>query len=226
MISRSGGQLADGGAPPVVGGGARSAASASAGSPATCRASSRPRATLTSSWATDSASASGAHRVVEAEPGVPDRIPERGGELVDRRPPRRAAAPGRGRRRGRTARRPSPPTASSATPSRRPAADPTQPGVERRRPGQPGRLRRCPAGTPTTSSTRGRAAVAGVSGASRWSTRSVGGSSSQGVEAALAGTDPDDLLDAGHPDLAVTDLAGPGGGRRWRRRSCRRRSRR
>ena len=83
-----------------------------AASPATCRASSRPRETLTSSWATESASAQGAHRVVEAEPGVPDRVPERGGDPVDARRPRCAAAPGRGRCTGRSrggrARRPRP----------------------------------------------------------------------------------------------------------------------
>ena len=79
----------------------------------------------------------------------------RGGQLVRCRAPRRAAAPGRGRRTGRTRRRPSPPTATSATPVGRAGSSPAQPRVERGGPRRAGPAPRCRPGTPTTSLTRG-----------------------------------------------------------------------
>ncbi len=125
-------------------------ASASAGSPATIsRASSRPSATLTSSWATDERLGDGAYGVVEPRARRP-RSGTRPRRPTRRcRAPRRAAGPGRGRCTGRTAAGPARPTATSATPSRAGSSPRSQLSCAA--------ARRCradspiPPGTPTTS---------------------------------------------------------------------------
>ena len=71
--------------------------SLSARSPATCRASSRPRAALRSVARDRDRLLDRTHRVVETHAGVPDRIPERVGDSRDVHTARGAAAAGRGR---------------------------------------------------------------------------------------------------------------------------------
>ena len=131
-------------------------------------------------------------------PAPGPRCPVRGGERLapTQRRPAAAAAPAAPVPAGRA---PDPPLASAPAASVS-ASVRVRPAAGRVRPGR--RISAVPAA--------GRQSRAG----------------SERVVPALAGADPDDLVDRRHPDLAVADLAGARRPRRWRRRPRRRRSRR